>query len=92
MRTYEANGAGDRLHVDLTGPHPTSRQGHVYILTAIDAYTRYLVAVSIRNKTATTVASALIEHVFLPLRAYRCLVSDQGREFCNEVLEEVTIV
>ena len=76
--------------IRVPATHQTSLQGHVFILTAIDAYTRYLVAVPIRNKTATTVASALIEHVFLPLGAYRCLVSDQGREFCNEVLEEVT--
>jgi transposase InsO family protein len=91
MCTYEDNGAGDRIHIDLTGPHPTSRQGHTYI-TAIDAYTRYLVAVPLRNKMAVTVANALVEHVFLPLGAYRSLVSDQGREFCNEILEEVTHV
>ena len=90
MKTYEANGAGDRIHIDLTGPHPTSRQGHVYILTAIDAYTRYLVAVPLRNKSALTVAGALVEHVFLPFGSYRSLVSDQGKEFCNAVLEEIT--
>ena len=92
MKTYEANGAGDRLHIDLTGPHPTSRQGHVYILTAIDAYTRYLVAVPLRNKTAVSVANALVEHVFLPQGVYRSMVSDQGREFCNDILEEVTLL
>jgi transposase InsO family protein len=90
MRTFEANGAGERLHIDLTGPHPVSRQGHVYIFTAIDAYTRYLVAVPLRNKSAVTVANALVEHVFLPHGAHRSIVSDQGREFCNEVLDEVT--
>ena len=90
MHTYEVNGAGERLHIDLTGPHPSSRQGHVYILTAIDAFTRYLVAVPLRNKSAVIVANALVEHVFLPLGSYRSMVSDQGREFCNEVLEEVT--
>jgi transposase InsO family protein len=90
MRTYEANGAGDRLHIDLMGPHPVSRQGHVYIFTAIDAYTRYLVAVPLRNKSTVTVANALVEHVFLPHGAYRSIVSDQRREFCNEVLDEVT--
>jgi hypothetical protein len=90
MRTYEANGAGDRLHIDLTGPHPSSRQGHVYIMTAIDAYTRFLVAVPLRNKTAVAVANALVDHVFLPFGSYRSIISDQGREFCNEVLEDVT--
>lgn len=90
MRTYEANGPGDRLHIDLTGRHPASRQGHVYILTAIDAYTRFLVAVPLRNKEAKTVANALVEKVFLPFGSYRSLVSDQGGEFCCAVLESIT--
>jgi hypothetical protein len=85
MQTYEPNGFGDRLHIDLTGPHPPSRQGSIYILTAIDAYTRFL-----KNKMAVTVADALVERVLLPFGCFRSLVSDQGPEFCNELLAEVT--
>ena len=92
MQTYEANGVGDRLHVDLTGPYPASRQGSIYILTAIDAYSRFLTCVPLKNKTALTVANALVENVFLPHGSYRAMVSDQGREFCNEILESVTKV
>jgi transposase InsO family protein len=90
LQSYEANGIGDRLHVDLTGSHPPSRQGTIYILTAIDAFSRYLICVPLQNKTAITVATALVEHVFLPHGCCRTMVSDQGREFCNEVLEAAT--
>jgi hypothetical protein len=38
-RNRETNGASDRLQNDLTVPYPVSRKGHVYIFTAIDAYT-----------------------------------------------------
>jgi transposase InsO family protein len=92
LQPYEANGIGDRLHVDLTGPHPPSRQGAIYILTAIDAFSRCLICVPLKNKTANTVATALVEHVFLPHGCCRTMVSDQGREFCNEVLEAVTSI
>ena len=68
MQTYEANGAGDRI--DLTGPHPTSRQGYVYILTAIDAYTSYLTAVPLRNKTAIVVADTPVKNVFTTRRLH----------------------
>jgi hypothetical protein len=54
LQTYGANGPMDRLHIDLTGPHPPSRQGSVYILTAIDAFTRYLVAVPIKQKNCNS--------------------------------------
>ena len=90
MQLYEPNGAGDCIHVDLTGPHPASRQGSIYILTIIDAFTRYLTAVPLRNKSALTVADALVERVFLPFGCCRSLVSDQGTEFCNDVLIETT--
>lgn len=52
------------LAIDLTGPHPCSAEGHVYILTVIDTFSRFLVAVPIRNKTAKTVVTALYRHVF----------------------------
>jgi hypothetical protein len=92
MQRYEAIGPGDRIHVDLTGPHPVSRQGSVYVLTAIDAFSRFLVAVPLRDKSAVTVATALAQHVFLPFGSCRSMVSDQGTDFCNDVLQELTRV
>jgi transposase InsO family protein len=81
---------GSNSYIDLTGPHPPSRQGATYILTALDAYTRFLIAVPFKNKAAITVAEALVQNVFLPFGSCQSLVSDQGTEFCNVILEEVT--
>jgi hypothetical protein len=89
MKPYTDSGIGDRFHIDLTGPHPSSHQGSVYILTAIDAFSRFLFCDPLKNKNALTVATALVEHVFLPHGSYRSMVSDHGREFCNEVLDSV---
>jgi Integrase zinc binding domain len=69
LQIHEAFGFGDRLHVDLTGPHPVSRQGRRFLMTAIDAYTRFLIVGPLRNKSAEAVAEALVEHVFLPFGA-----------------------
>jgi len=66
LQAFEKVGPYHRLHIDLTGPHPVSRTGHQYILTALDACTRYLICVPLKYKTAVTVAHALVEHVFLP--------------------------
>jgi len=54
------------LHVDLTGPHVNSR-GYTYIMTACDAFSRYVVAAPIRNNSAITVARALVSEVILKL-------------------------
>jgi len=37
-----------------------------------------------------TVADALVERVLLPFGCFRSLVLDQGSEFCNELLAEIT--
>jgi len=54
-----------KVHIHLTGPHVTSRHGNKYILTAICASTKYLIAIPIREKTCITVARALVRHVYL---------------------------
>jgi hypothetical protein len=87
IHVNDPNGPYDRTHVDLTGPHSPSLQGSVYIMTAIDAFTRYMVAVPIKNKTALTVANALLDCVCLPFGCVRSIVTDQGTKFCNEILE-----
>jgi hypothetical protein len=39
---------------------------------------------------AVTVADALVQHWFLPFGAVRSIYSDQGSEWCNNLLAEVT--
>jgi hypothetical protein len=78
----------DRVHVNLCGPFPRSG-GNAWILTCIDAYTRYLIAVPLRDKTAIGVAEALMSNVFCTVGLSRQLVSDLGREFQNEVLQHL---
>jgi hypothetical protein len=56
----------------------------------IDAYTRFLITLPLRNKSAVNVVNVLVERVFLSFGCCRSLVSDQDTEFCNDVLNEVT--
>ena len=77
-----------RVHVDLMGPFVKS--GHyTYLLSAICPFTKYLVCVPIADKTALNVAKALVKHLFLVYGQCDLLFTDQGKEFCNEVLNNV---
>ena len=78
----------ERVQIDLTGPHPPA-SGFNYICTCICSFTKYVVAWPIRDKKATTVAKGLVEHVILPLGAPHLALSDNGKEFDNEVWREV---
>ena len=53
----------ERLGVDVTGPHPTSSKGNVYILTLIDHFTKWVELFPMRNQEATNLAKLIFERV-----------------------------
>lgn len=78
-----------RLQCDLTGPHVRSKNGFTYLFTAIDSYTKYLIAVLLRNKSALSVANVLVTRVYLVFGCCEVQINDQGREFENEVMQKI---
>ena len=79
-----------KFHIDLTRPHRKSSGGHVYLLTGIYCFTKYLITVPIRDKTVLTVANALLQNVHLIYGAVELQVSDNGPEFVNSVLSHLS--
>jgi transposase InsO family protein len=79
----------ERVGIDITGPHPTSSRGHIYILTLIDHFTKWIEIFPMRNQEASTVAKLLVDRVFcvhgLPLQ----ILTDQGRNFESELFKEI---
>jgi predicted aspartyl protease len=88
LKPLEVNGPMDRLHLDLCGPFPRSN-GFAWIMTCLDAYTRYLIAVPLKDKSALTVADALVQNVFCRIGLCRQILSDLGPEFQNDVIRSV---
>ncbi len=78
-----------RVHAELFGPLKTSGDGNKYILVITDSFTKYAELVAITNKEAETVAKAFFERWICRFSVPAVLVTDQGKEFCNKVLEEV---
>jgi hypothetical protein len=56
-----------------------------YIYTAVDTFTRFIVAVPIRNKEAVTVANVMIKEIFLRWGLPLEVLTDQGKEFEAEL-------
>ncbi len=74
--------------VDLYGKLPPTPQGNSFILTAVDMFSKYVVAIPIANKDALTVATALF-HLFCTYGVCHTLISDQGSEFTSKVTAEL---
>ncbi len=78
----------DVVSIDLL-QLPQSHYGSRYILVCIGQFSRYLVLAPLHNKSAKNIAHALVTHLICPFTAPRVLLSDNGTEFRNAVLEEV---
>ena len=80
----------ERVHVDLIGPMGNSIEGNNYCLVLVDVLTRYLVAEPLKTKEATEVARTLVDRFICNYGVPKVLVTDQGKEFTNKVLKEVS--
>ena len=75
---------GERVHIDLVGPLPNSA-GYKYILTIVDAYSRFTWAYALEDKSAPAVAAGL-NRFFNDFDHPRVIISDNGLEFTNSYL------
>ena len=78
----------DRVAIDLVGPlSPPSENGHRFILTLIDAATRYPEAVPLKDISSVSVADALFS-VFSRLGFPKEVLSDQGTQFNSDLMHQ----
>ena len=89
LQQATAGGPFTKIHVDLTGPHVRSKNGFVYLLTAVNDFTKYLTCVSIWDKSALSVAKALVKQVYLLFGCLILQISDMGGEFQNDVMRNI---
>jgi Integrase core domain len=78
-----------RIHADLFGPLKTTSGDKKFILCLTDAFTKYVELVTIPNKEAFPVATAILNwwicRFGLPLE----IVTDQGKEFTSLMAQQL---
>ena len=52
----------ERSSLDITGPHPKSNKGNVFIVTLVDHFSKWAKACPVRNHEAETIARVLLEN------------------------------
>lgn len=67
---------------------PTSAEGYVGIVVAVDYFTKWVEASPIRDKTGATIA-AFIYDLICRHGCFNIQINDQGREFVNSVSERL---
>ena len=75
--------------IDHMGPLPTTYHGNKYLLVFDDHLTKYVEIVPVRDRTAGTVAEALMSHIIMRHSCPEVLLSDNAPEFTGEVLRKL---
>ncbi len=68
---------------------PQSQYGSRHLLVCVDQFFRFLVIAPVKDKTSKRVAHALVTHLLCLHSSPRTLLSDNGKEFRNAVLDEI---
>ena len=82
-------GPNERVHMDLFGPMKSAPDGNKYVNVMTDAYTKVVELDAIPDKSAVTVARSFFEKWICRYSVPIQLVTDNGKEFANEVLDEL---
>lgn len=83
------DGPNQRVHADLFGPLLETENGNKWILVITDAFTKYTNIIAIPNKEAKTVTKAIFDHWICMFTPMKMLITDNGREFANQVNKEL---
>ena len=78
-----SSGPWETVSIDIVGPLPVDGRSNRFIVTIIDVYSRYLIAVPVKNHRAATVSRYLYESVVAYFGAPRSILSDRGTEFTS---------
>ena len=70
--------------IDLLGPFPKSKSGNVWILTVVDHFTRWPIAVPLKDAESSTIAAALFDKVVTEHGVPEKILSDQGKNLVSQ--------
>src|SRR6266545_3138992 len=80
----------ERWGVDIVRSLPITREGNRYIIVAMDYFSRWPEARSLKAANANTVVTFLYKEIICRFGAPRILQSNRGIHFVNEVIQRLT--
>ena len=70
---------------------PLTPRGNRHLLVTVDYFSKYVIAMAIESKFPPVVVDALINNVFFFMGAPKMMLSDNGGEFKNELVDRIKL-
>ena len=88
--TMKTSAPWDVCAIDIVGPLYETSGKHRWVLTMIDCFSKYPIAVPLQTTDAGEVARALFEHLIANHSCPKVILSDNANNFCGKVMEVFT--
>ena len=77
------------IGLDIVGPFPKSKSGHVYIIVAVEYLSRFIIAAPLRSTSALEAAKFVINEIFLKFGLPEKLLTDNATTFTADFFQEL---
>jgi len=75
-----------RIHIDILGPLPKTKQGHQFILLIVDSFSKWTEAFPLVSQNAQEIAYVLYNEFICRYGAPTSMVSDRGKNFMSKLV------
>jgi transposase InsO family protein len=82
-------GPFEKWGIDLMGPLPMTRKGHRFIIVVTNYLTKFVKIRALKSSVKQEVTRFLYERIFTRFRTPLEIISDNGPQFLNEVVENL---
>jgi hypothetical protein len=82
-------GPFEKWGIDLMGPLPVTRKGHRFIVVATEYLTKFVEVHALKSSVKQEVARFLYERIFTRFGTPLEIISNNGPQFLNEVVENL---
>ena len=79
----------ETVAIDVIGPMHRSTEGNVYILTMMDQFTKWPVAIPIKERKSEAIAKAIFKYWICEKGVPFRIISDQGKELISKGIQQL---
>ena len=84
-----ATDSWETVGIDLVGPLPVTNDGYRWLLTIVDQFSRWPMAIPLRGRTTSEIAIALHDNLITQHGPPVTILSDRGRELISKAMQHL---